>query len=91
MDEITVTAHLPWLDVAISRIPHPSGNGEELLTIGVRPSLQLGPLGEEMLMGRGLASFVDPLGLMAVWQQLAMAQARWMLVPWLLFGDPTNG
>lgn len=98
MDEITVTAHLPWLDVAISRIPHPSGNGEELLTVGLRPSLQLGPLGEEMLlaaqqraeqmlMGQGLSGFVDPFGLMAVWQQLAVAQARWMLAPWLNFGE----
>lgn len=87
MEEITVTAHLPWLDVAISRIPHPSGNGEELLTIGVRPSLQLGPLGERMLMGEGLGGLVDPLGLMAAWQQLAMAQAQWMLAPWLAFGE----
>ena len=98
MDEITITAHLPWLDVAVSRIPHPSGNGEEFLTIGLRPSLQLGPLGEEMLlaaqqraeqmlMAGGLAGLVDPLGLMAAWQQLAMAQVRWLLAPWLCFRE----
>ena len=55
MDEITLTAHLPGFDIAVSRRPHPSGSGDELLTVGLRPSFQLGPLGEDIARDLGLA------------------------------------
>jgi hypothetical protein len=88
MDKITLTAHLPGFDIAVSRRPHPSGNGEELFTIGLRPSFQLGPLGEEIIRDFGVAvqqrleqmmagsmmGIQSPLELMDAWNAMAMQQ-----------------
>lgn len=88
MDEMTLTAHLPGFDIAVSRRPHPSGSGEELFTVGMRPSFQLGPLGEEIVRDFGLAlqdrleqmmagsmmGLQSPFELMAAWNIMAMQQ-----------------
>ena len=88
MDEITLTAHLPGFDLAVSRRPHPSGRGEELFIIGLQPSFQLGPLGEEIvrdfgvalqlrleqMMAGSLLGISSPVELMAAWNAMALQQ-----------------
>ena len=88
MDQITLTAHLPGFDIAVSRRPHPSGSGEEVFSVGLRPSFQLGPLGEEMVRDFGLAvqqrleqmltgsvmGMQSPIEMMSAWNTLAMQQ-----------------
>lgn len=95
MDEITVTAHLPGLDIAIRRRPHPLERGEELLTIGLHPTFQLGPLGEEivlaaaqraqsLLTGGMLAeNWMAPYAVLLSWQQQMLWQSCLAWSPWL--------
>ena len=78
MDETTVTAHLPGLDVMVSRRAVPDGSAEVLL-IGLKATPSFDAVGQMLTQ-----AFVLPgpaLVVQAVEAWVDLAQAAWQ--PWL--------